>query len=122
MEYQLAGDILKVTVDAKLYSEAVVFKCFYWYGNTFEVDINKPDETLFQVTLKYIVSGQTADWDNIISRIKRDLIDFRLRQIVAEETQTVRELLIAKAFAYYEEEESPASSVTDPVGFDPQCI
>jgi len=121
MDYQVVGDILKVTVDAKLYSEAVLFKCFYWYGNTFEVDINRVDETIFQIILK-TSAGQTADWSNIISRVKRDLIDFRLRQIVAEETRTVRELIIAKAFAYYEEDEAPASSVTDPVGFDPQCI
>ncbi|SDG19676.1 His-Xaa-Ser system protein HxsD [Chitinophaga filiformis] len=122
MEYQLVSDILKITVNAKLYSEAVLFKCFYWYGNTFEVDINKVDESLFQITLKYTVPGATPDWNNIISRIKRDLIDFRLRQIVTEETRTVRELIIAKAFAYYEEDEAPVSSITDPVGFDPQCI
>lgn len=122
MEYQLTCDILTITVDAKLYSEEVLFKCFYWYGNTFEVDINKVDERFFQITLKYTAPGQTTDWSNIVSRIKRDLIDFRLRQIVAEETRTVRELIIAKAFAYYEEDEAPASSVTDPVGFDPQSI
>lgn len=122
MDYQVVGDILKVTVDAKLYSEAVLFKCFYWYGNTFEVDINKVDETTFEISMKYTTPGQTADWSNVVSRVKRDLIDFRLRQIVTEETRTVRELIIAKAFAYYEEEEAPISSVTDPVGFDPQCI
>lgn len=121
MEYDIIGNVLKITIDAMCYSEAVLFKCFYWYGNTFQVDIRKSGETTFEVTLKCIETADVQDWEAITTRIKRDLVDFRLRQIVTEETRIVRELIIAKAFAYYEEE-MPVSGITDPVGFDPQHV
>lgn len=68
-----------------------------------------------------IPKAQTTIDDQLISRIKQDLIDFRLREIVSRETATIRELLIAKAFAHYEDIE-PVTAISDPVGFDPSEI
>lgn len=50
------------------------------------------------------------------------MIDFKLRDIVSKETKTIRELIIAKAFAYYEEDQSPDTEISDPVGFNPENI
>jgi His-Xaa-Ser system protein HxsD len=100
----------------------VLLKCFYWYGGTFDVDITPAGDTKFQVSLKAIDPEYAPDWYNIVMKLKRDLVDFGLRQIVADETRTVRELIIAKAFVHYEEGEIPSSNVSDPVGFDPQLI
>ena len=50
---------------------------------------------------------------------KRDLIDFKLRDIVTKETQTIRELITAKAFAYFDLDDNPATEISDPVGFNP---
>jgi His-Xaa-Ser system protein HxsD len=122
MELQVADNILTIIADANLYSESVLFKCFYWYGNIFEVDITRFDAANFKITLKYVDQDTTPEWDNVILKLKKDLVDFKLRQIVTEETSTIRELIIAKAFAYYEHEDTPMSSITDPVGFDPQSV
>jgi His-Xaa-Ser system protein HxsD len=60
------------------------------------------------------------DLTALISRVKRDLVDFRTRDIVARETQSIRELLVAKAFAPSDElDEPPLGSVADLGGVEP---
>lgn len=122
MEAQQYDNILTVTVDAEIYHESVLFKCLYWYTNTFEVDIRKSDKLEYKITLKTIHPTEIPDWNNIIIKLKQDLIDFKLRQFITDETKTIRELIIAKAFAYYDQEAAPESEISDPVGFDPQSV
>ena len=57
-----------------------------------------------------------------IEKIKQDLLDFKLRDIINKETRIIRELLIAKAFANYDDEEDPTTDISDPVGFSPKSI
>ncbi|HTN37322.1 MAG TPA: His-Xaa-Ser system protein HxsD, partial [Arachidicoccus sp.] len=101
----------------ELYSEDVIFKCFYWYGDTFHVDISSQSKKEYAILL---TPKNDIDYDLIIGKIKTDLIDFKLRDIVSKETKTIRELIIAKAFAYYEEDQSPDTEISDPVGFNPE--
>lgn len=53
---------------------------------------------------------EEKELESMLLRLKRDLIDFNLRDIVAKETRTVRELLIAKAFSSFDTEEPPPGS------------
>lgn len=114
---------LELKVDPEFYNEAVVFKCFYWYGNEFDVTINKADSgdgslVIVLTALRPPLSGE--DLQHLISRVKRDLIDFKTRDIVARETQAVRELLVAKAFANSDEfDEPPVGSIADLGGTEP---
>jgi His-Xaa-Ser system protein HxsD len=56
----------------------------------------------------------------ILPKIENDLLDFKTREIVSLETKNIRELLIAKAFAFEDEFDEPApGNINDPVGFDP---
>lgn len=106
-------------VDSSLFPEAVLFKCFYWYGDRFTVDIDRdPDGERIRVSLTAL--GSPPDWPTIEARIRRDLVDFRTRQLVADETRPIRELIAAKAFAAIDPLPlEPPGSVSDPVGFDP---
>lgn len=122
MELQVMDNRLTAIVDLDVYPEPVLFKCLYWYTNNYEVEITKVSTVQLKCTIAPKEASATTDWDYVISRLRRDLVDFKLRQIVSDETKTIRELLIAKAFAYYDQEDMPASGVTDPVGFDPQSI
>jgi His-Xaa-Ser system protein HxsD len=111
---------LKVKLDGQLYSEAVIYKCFYWYGNDFDVTIVKlPDES-FAVTLASKKLALSAEQSAALeSRVRRDLIDFKTRAIVSEETRTIRELIVAKAFAHSDDFESPDPGHVDgSEGFD----
>lgn len=122
MDCQVIDNELRMCIDARLYNEAVVYKCFYWYGKDFNTEIELKDNLGYKVTLRPLDGSIEVDWKELIDRIKRNLIDFKLRDIVATETKTIRELIVAKAFAHYEMEEFPKTDISDPVGFDPENI
>ena len=114
---------LRLSLDADLYPEGVVFKCFYWYGGDFNVSVDRSsDGASFEVE----VSPKDGDLDEVgidklLSRIRQDLIDFKTRDIVSKETRVIRELIVAKAFAHSDEFDMlPPGTVSDPVGFDPR--
>ncbi|MAQ95710.1 MAG: His-Xaa-Ser system protein HxsD [Rhodothermaceae bacterium] len=108
-----------VLIDACMYPEDVVFKAFYWYGGDYDVQIGR-DGDRFEVILSRLDGSLTEGLlDALRSRVGRDLIDFKTRSIVARETQAVRELLVAKAFAPLDDLDSqPPGDPSDPVGFD----
>jgi His-Xaa-Ser system protein HxsD len=111
---------ITVEIDSELYSESVVFKCIYWYGNQFEIDIVKKGLDFF---VKIKSKGKALDYDHLVSKLKNDLIDFKTREIVNAETRNIRELLIAKAFSHEDEyDQPPPGDVNDPVGFDPSKV
>ncbi|MGN7821236.1 His-Xaa-Ser system protein HxsD [Chitinophaga sp. 22536] len=122
MEALQSDNVLKVTVDADMYPEVVLLKCLYWYSNTFEVDVRKSSALQYEITLKPLRHSDTMNWDAVVLKLKQDLIDFKLRQYVTDETKVIRELIIAKAFVYYDQQEDPASEISDPVGFAPQSV
>jgi len=104
-------------LEKSIYSEDILYKCFYWYGNDFTVNIvDKVDK--FEVSIKFN-DQKEIDFQKLTQRIKQDLIDFKLRDIVTKETKNIRELIVAKAFAYYQIEENPTTEISDPVGFNP---
>jgi His-Xaa-Ser system protein HxsD len=117
MRIEIAENVLSVFVDRNIYSSDVLHKCFYWYTAGFIVEIESHSESAFLVRLQ--AKTAIADALALMEKIKQDLIDFKLRDIVTKETQTIRELLVAKAFAYDEEDSDPISEVSDPVGFNP---
>jgi His-Xaa-Ser system protein HxsD len=117
---EILNNELLVLIEKELYNEDVLHKCFYWYGDNFNVDISINSDKLFLVKLQ--PNSETVDLEKTLDKIKRDLIDFKLRDIVTKETKTIRELIIAKAFAYYDLENDPETEVSDPVGFNPKEI
>jgi His-Xaa-Ser system protein HxsD len=121
MNYQVASNELNIFLENDIYSQEILFKCFYWYGKSYAVNISKSDDH-FIVNLKPLTKEALGDteWINLINMIKQDLIDFKLRDIVNKETQVIRELIVAKAFAYGEKDGDPDTEITDPVGFVPK--
>ncbi|KAF2082091.1 His-Xaa-Ser system protein HxsD [Flavobacterium sharifuzzamanii] len=113
----LINNELHFSLNEQLYDEDVVFKCFYWYGTDYNVEIDKKDNVFF---VKISSKSETKiDHDHLLIKIKQDLIDFKLRDIVTKETKNIRELLTAKAFAHFETDENPVTEISDPIGFDP---
>jgi His-Xaa-Ser system protein HxsD len=103
---------IQVIVDAALFGEAVVFKCFYWYGGDFDVVITSVAE---DKTWEVVLTPRRAPLapnalQALVSRVKRDLVDFKTRDIIGRETQALRELLVAKAFASSDEYDHPLQS------------
>ena len=120
MEIEIRDNELWVIIEKELYCSDVLYKCFYWYGADFGVDISNYSDKLFLVRMKS--HSATQDWNKLIDKIKHDLVDFKLRDIVTKETKTIRELLVAKAFAYYGLKSDPSTEISDPVGFNPKSM
>ena len=60
------------------------------------------------------------NFNSIEKKIRQDLIDFKTRDIITEETRNIRDLIIAKAFSKIDDFDSqPPGEISDPVGFDP---
>lgn len=121
MQFEGNHQELVITVDKLIYNLDVLHKCFYWYGNSFDVSIHDLNEQYYQIKLSPQQEGIIME--ETVSKIKRDLIDFKLRDTVTKETRTIRDLIVAKAFAYYDSDDShPTTDLSDPVGFDPLSI
>lgn len=107
----------QVRLHTSLYSKDAIFKCLYWYVNDFECKADVANDY-------YIVEFYAKrDIDEeLIEQFKKkfssDIIDFNLRDIVAKETETIRNLLVAKAFSHGEYDENPPGEISDPVGFE----
>lgn len=89
-----------ISVDEGVFSEAVVLKALYWLSGRYVVEIrrDKSNQSL-QVGITSPSGAWTVDAAQAVeARLRRDLIDFRTREIIEMETRTVRELLVAKAF------------------------
>lgn len=123
MEFEVSDDRITLKVDKSIYTEDVVHKCFYWYGANYSIEIENFSDTQLKIVLRPLSkSSEEIDYTEITNKIRRDLVDFKLRDTVTKETKTIRELIIAKAFAYYGLSDNPSDEITDPVGFDPNKI
>ncbi len=117
---QIDEQVIQIRIDSNLYSSEVVHKCFYWYASKCLVEIEIVDESF---NVKLSEPKQEWDFNEVVSKIKIDLIDFKTREVISNETKNIREMLIAKAFAYNDEfDEQPMGNINDPVGFDPSKI
>ncbi|SDZ74628.1 His-Xaa-Ser system protein HxsD [Arachidicoccus rhizosphaerae] len=117
MKTEINDQELSIYIDKSLYNTDVLYKCFYWYSTDYAIEIADDSEKQHLVKIKPVDKNFA---EPLITKIKKDLIDFKLRDIVTKETKTIRELMIAKAFAYYDSDETPESEISDPVGFDPE--
>jgi His-Xaa-Ser system protein HxsD len=117
MKTVINNEEISLLIEKDVYSIEVLHKCFYWYGADFDIEISSYSPELFEVKLRR--TNLMIDLQAAIGKATRDLVDFKLRDIVANETKTIRELLVAKAFAHYETDTTPTTDVSDPVGFNP---
>lgn len=118
MELHVRPNGLEVVVDTAQYSEATLHKCFYWYTRDYRVTIQPVQTGQLRIQL-VSKEGLPVDLPALQNQVQNDLLDFRLRALIAEETRPVRELLLAKAFAHYAPPQPLTAAISDPVGFHP---
>ncbi|MBL3546668.1 His-Xaa-Ser system protein HxsD [Chryseobacterium sp. KMC2] len=116
-EIKFEDSVLAFSIDKSLYSESVIYKCFYWYLNDYSFELND-NGTFYRIILKNKKSI-SFDEEELIFRIKNDLADYKLREIINQETQNIKELIIVKALSNYEEEKIILTNVSNPIGVGP---
>jgi His-Xaa-Ser system protein HxsD len=124
MNYVINNDLLLFKVDKSIYSQDVLYKCLYWYTGKYNISVESFDEKYYTISIRLLnnlsITEEFAKQLN--EQILRDLIDFKLRDIITKETQTVRELIVAKAFANFQIDAQHNFDISDPVGFNPNNV
>lgn len=102
------------------YPLAAAQKCFYWYTRDYFVEVSELPNGHIRVGLQPKTAGSwPLPAEALRAQLHNELLDFEVREAVADETQTIRELLLAKAFAHYEVLQPLVAPISDPVGFHP---
>jgi His-Xaa-Ser system protein HxsD len=106
-ESKILDRTIIIYLETALYSKDSIFKCLYWYSDKFDIVTNTVVEKYYEIKFKPNTTTciNDNDLEKYFNDLKRDFIDFNLRDIVTKETKNIRELLIAKAFSNYEDEE-----------------
>ena len=116
----IVGPKYHLSLDEKSYNIKAVKKCLYWYSDRYSFDIKISDGSINILISKISNNSDDEVTDDLIRMIKSDLIDYEVRLAVEKETHTIRQLLIAKAFAPTDQfENPPPGEISDPVGFKP---
>jgi His-Xaa-Ser system protein HxsD len=73
-------------------------------------------EERYHIRLRPLSDMSKERMERLPILLKRDLLDYNLREIVKEQTTSIRELIIAKAFSNGEFDEEPKGDLMDPLG------
>ena len=89
---------MNTTIDTRLYNDSVISKAVYWLSNDYIIKRQQYDE--FNEFITAVPKKGIHDVESVWQeRLMQMLNDFKLRQIVADETRSIKTILYAKAFA-----------------------
>lgn len=88
---------MKETLDRRIYSDSVISKAVYWLSGDYII----VRQMLNDETEELSIEAKNTEFDELIVKasLMQALNDFKLRQIIADETRDVKTILYAKAFA-----------------------
>lgn len=122
MSKHLQENILEIQTSLNIYSEDLIYKVCYWYSDKYDISFKKDDiKNELTIILKYDLEDLKDQRQlNLLEKeIHQKLLDQRVRQIISKETETIKQILLAKAFATHENfDEPPKGSFEDPLGFE----
>ena len=87
---------MNISIDRKIYSDACISKCIYSFSCEFECQRTLYGET---ETIEFLAYQSIIDVEDVKKRFVQRLNDYKLREIIIEETKDIRTVLYAKAFA-----------------------
>ena len=94
------GNALMIEIDTNIYPDVVIDKVLYWYSSGYIILRKKvADTSIEQVTLRRKDSTSEIIWASVIADLSQKLVDYKNRKVVQDETNNLRELFFAKAFA-----------------------
>ena len=105
---------ITLLVDETIYSRTALLKTCYWFTNRCYIFVYRHDEQHLAVRLASKLGN--GGLDPIAGEFENALLDHQLRFEIARETATLRELIVAKAFAEGNAlEDPPVGDDRDPV-------
>ena len=88
---------MTITIDKRIYNDNVISKVVYWMSVDCKIVRTSLDDCHELIDLVTLLKDMTDEEVEI--RFTQLLNDFKLRQIVADETRDIKTILYAKAFA-----------------------
>ncbi len=91
-----SSSTVRLELDTTLFSQEAVLKTCYWFSSshTFEILPSEGNQITIRLTAK-----QASTTDDTASSFFSMVTDFTLRELIESRTSSIRELLLAKAFA-----------------------
>jgi His-Xaa-Ser system protein HxsD len=86
-------------IDRQIYDDAAISKAIYWHTADFVIarKVNANTETITFQPKKSELSE--VEKESVLQKFNQDLNDYKLRQIIEQETNDIRTILYVKAFA-----------------------
>ena len=97
---------MNLVVDKNIYSDSVISKVVYWLSS--EYIIKRRSESNFE-NIEINVDNKNAE--KIETKFFQLLNDYKLREVIAQETREIKTILYAKAFA--DDEDFSEEDITD---------
>ncbi|MBD5425146.1 MAG: His-Xaa-Ser system protein HxsD [Bacteroides sp.] len=92
---------MTLIIDKRVYNDSVISKVVYWMSGDYKIVRTSLDE--FSEQIELIATNAESSESLVEEKFFQLLNDFKLRQIVADETRDIKTILYAKAFAEDEE-------------------
>lgn len=93
---QSAQDCHEIAFDLNIYSLSAIKKAAHKFSGQFHIRIEKKQESAF-VTLRS--KSQTQSGRAVAGELENEVLDQELRESIAEQTNPLRQLIIAQAFS-----------------------
>lgn len=88
---------MTIEIDRRIYSDSVISKAIYWLSGDYTIVRQLLDDDTESLTIS--TDDSSISEESLNTRLMQTLNDFKLRQIVADETRDIKTILYAKAFA-----------------------
>jgi His-Xaa-Ser system protein HxsD len=92
------GEYAQVLIDRDLYGDTAIFKTAYWFTDRFYIFLDSTPDKRLSVELRPKVASPPTSLQAACAEFCNSLVDFRVRGMILNETQAVREALVTKAF------------------------
>lgn len=108
------GPTATLRINAAVYCREAVLRALHWYTDRLVVSIASAGADSISVSVR--PRKPDGNLDRILADFENSLVDAQLRVEIGRETATVRELIVAKAFAEGDLlDDSPVGDWSDPV-------
>ncbi len=91
---------MEIFIDRRIYTDACISKAIYSLSGDYSISRNIIDDNTEKITIEAIKEDNQKAMQNLLFTA---LNDYKLRQIIEEETHDIRVILYAKAFSDFDE-------------------
>lgn len=88
---------MTVEIDRRIYNDSVISKAIYWLSGDYMIVRSLLDDNTESLLIN--TNDANVAEETLKATLMKALNDFKLRQIVADETRDIKAILYAKAFA-----------------------